>query len=485
MTQLLIDNKWEVIIGLEVHAQINTASKLFSASPTNFGAETNMQVSFIDAAMPGMLPVANHECIMKAIKTGIALNATINNRSIFARKNYFYADLPQGYQISQYEAPIVGEGHVTINLDDGTEKIIGIERLHIEQDAGKSIHDQSPIHSYIDLNRSGIALMEIVSKPDMRCADDAVAYINKLRSILEYIDTCDCNMAEGSLRVDVNVSVHLPNTPFGTRTELKNINSVRFVRQAIDYEVRRQITLLESGGEVIQETRLFDTSKGETRAMRSKEDAHDYRYFPDPDLPELIIEQNIIDTIRANMPELPDAKLSRFQHDYGLSAYDAAQLVADQATATYFEDVVVETNSHHYAKQAANWILSELFARMKKMDISHISNIKVTATQLAALINFVEDGTISGKIAKNIFDEMMDSGKKCADIIKDSGLQQISDTSAISDIIQQIITDNPKQTENYRQGNDKLFGWFVGQVMKATQGQANPKIVNDLLKQYL
>lgn len=480
---------WALVIGLEVHAQINTRSKLFSPSLTDFGADANMQVSFVDAAMPGMLPVANHECIIKAIRTGIALNAQINNKSVFARKNYFYADLPQGYQISQYEAPIVGEGHINIMVDDNGEKVsktIGIERLHIEQDAGKSMHDQSPVHSYIDLNRCGIALMEIVSKPDMRSADEAVAYINKLRSILEYIDTCDCNMAEGSLRADVNISVHKPNTPFGTRTELKNINSVRFVRQAIEIESKRQIAILEDGGDIDQETRLFDPNKGETRSMRSKEDAHDYRYFPDPDLPPLLVEQSVIDDIRNNMPELPDAKLQRFIRDYELSPYDGEQLISDRAVSLYFENVVdTGDGSMSTAKQAANWILGSLFATMKKNDINDIKNVKIKPKQLADLIKTIADGIISGKIAKDVFDVMMETGKDCAIIIDEKGLQQISDDSVIIDIITTLIADNPAQVDNYRAGNDKLFGWFVGQVMKATKGQANPQLVNQLLKQHL
>jgi len=472
---------WEIVVGLEVHAQVTSQSKLFSGAATAFGAGPNEQVSLVDAAMPGMLPVINEECVRQAVRTGLALHAKINPRSIFARKNYFYADLPQGYQISQYEEPIVGEGEILIDIGDGETKSIGIERLHLEQDAGKSLHDQHPSKSYIDLNRSGIALMEIVSKPDMRSPDDAAAYVTKIRSIVRYIGSCDGNMAEGSMRADVNVSVRKPGEAYGTRTELKNINSIRFVRQAVEIEARRQIEVLEDGGEIVQETRLFDPVKGETRSMRSKEDAHDYRYFPDPDLLPLELEEAFIAECKASLPELPDDKKARFISEYGLSPYDAGVLVAEQETANYFEEAAKVAGD---AKQAANWLSSELFGRLNKAGIT-LSESPISAKQIGGLVHLIIDGTISGKIAKDVFDEMFETSKDPADIVEEKGLKQITDTGAIKAIVDQIIADNPGQVETYRSGKTGLMGWFVGQVMKATQGKANPKSVNDLLKSKL
>ena len=472
---------WEIVVGLEVHAQVTSQSKLFSGAATAFGAGPNEQVSLVDAAMPGMLPVINEECVRQAVRTGLALHAQINPRSIFARKNYFYADLPQGYQISQYEEPIVGEGEILIDIGDGETKSIGIERLHLEQDAGKSLHDQHPSKSYIDLNRSGIALMEIVSKPDMRSPDDAAAYVTKIRSIVRYIGSCDGNMAEGSMRADVNVSVRKPGEAYGTRTELKNINSIRFVRQAVEIEARRQIEVLEDGGEIVQETRLFDPVKGETRSMRSKEDAHDYRYFPDPDLLPLELEEAFIAECKASLPELPDDKKARFISEYGLSPYDAGVLVAEQETANYFEEAAKVAGD---AKQAANWLSSELFGRLNKAGIT-LSESPISAKQIGGLVHLIIDGTISGKIAKDVFDEMFETSKDPADIVEEKGLKQITDTGAIKAIVDQIIADNPGQVETYRSGKTGLMGWFVGQVMKATQGKANPKSVNDLLKSKL
>lgn len=472
---------WEIVVGLEVHAQVTSKSKLFSGAATAFGAGPNEQVSLVDAAMPGMLPVINEECVRQGVRTGLALNAKINPRSIFARKNYFYADLPQGYQISQYEEPIVGEGEILIDLEKGETRSIGIERLHLEQDAGKSLHDQHPSKSYIDLNRSGIALMEIVSKPDMRSPDDAAAYVTKIRSIVRYIGSCDGNMAEGSMRADVNVSVRKPGDAYGTRTELKNINSIRFVRQAIEVEARRQIEVLEDGGEIVQETRLFDPVKGETRSMRSKEDAHDYRYFPDPDLLPLELDEAFIEECRKSLPELPDDKKARFMSEYGLGAYDAGVLVAEQETANYFEEAAKVAGD---AKQASNWLSVELFGRLNKAGIS-LSESPISAKQLGGLIHLIIDGTISGKIAKDVFDEMFETSKDPADIVEEKGLKQITDTGAIEAIVDQIIADNPGQVDTYRSGKTGLMGWFVGQVMKASQGKANPKAVNELLKSKL
>lgn len=472
---------WEIVVGLEVHAQVTSQSKLFSGAATAFGAGPNEQVSLVDAAMPGMLPVINKECVRQAVRTGLALHAQINPRSVFARKNYFYADLPQGYQISQYEEPVVGEGDILIDLGDGETKAIGIERLHLEQDAGKSLHDQHPSKSYIDLNRSGIALMEIVSKPDMRSPDEAAAYVTKIRSIVRYIGSCDGNMAEGSMRADVNVSVRKPGDAYGTRTELKNINSIRFVRQAVEIEARRQIEVIEDGGEIVQETRLFDPVKGETRSMRSKEDAHDYRYFPDPDLLPLELEADFIADCKASLPELPDDKKTRFIADYGLSPYDAGVLVAEQETAHYFEEAAKVAGD---AKLAANWLSVELFGRLNKAGKT-LSDSPVSATQIGELVHLIKDDTISGKIAKDVFDEMFETSKDPAAIVEEKGLKQITDTGAIETIVDQIMADNPGQVETYRSGKTGLMGWFVGQVMKATQGKANPKSVNDLLKSKL
>ncbi|WP_425404299.1 Asp-tRNA(Asn)/Glu-tRNA(Gln) amidotransferase subunit GatB [Hwanghaeella sp.] len=472
---------WEIVMGLEVHAQITSKSKLFSGAATDFGGDPNEQVSLVDAAMPGMLPVLNEECVRQGVRTGLALNAKINKRSVFARKNYFYADLPQGYQISQYEEPVVGEGEVQIDLPDGSSKAIGIERLHLEQDAGKSLHDQHPSKSYIDLNRSGVALMEIVSKPDMRSADEATAYVNKLRSIVRYIGSCDGNMAEGSMRADVNISVRKPGGELGTRTELKNLNSVRFIRQAIEIEAKRQVKVIESGGEIVQETRLFDPNKGETRSMRSKEDAHDYRYFPDPDLLPLELEDAYIEDCLKSLPELPDEKKARFMADYGLNAYDAGVLVADQETAAYFEEAAKAAGD---AKLAANWITVELFGRLNKAG-TELSDSPISAKQIGELIGLIKDDTISGKIAKDVFDEMFETSKDPGAIVEEKGLKQITDTGAIEAIVDDIIANNEGQVNAYRGGKTGLLGWFVGQVMKQTQGKANPGVVNQLLKSKL
>ncbi len=472
---------WEMVIGLEIHAQVISNSKLFSGSPTDFGADPNSQVSFVDAAMPGMLPVLNKKCVEQAVKTGLGLNAQINLYSAFDRKNYFYADLPQGYQISQLYHPIVGNGKIEIDLEDGTTKFIGIERIHLEQDAGKSVHDQHPTKTYVDLNRSGIALMEIVSDPDLRSADEVAAYIRKIRTILRYLGTCDGNMDEGSMRCDVNVSVRRPGEEFGTRCEIKNVNSVRFASQAIAYEAARQVEILEDGGTIKQETRLFDANKMETRSMRSKEEAHDYRYFPDPDLPPLILEQSYVDAIKANMPELPDEKKARFIKDYGLKAYDASVLVADQARAHYFEEVAKNCKD---PKLATTWVSVELFGALNKSGKT-IEDSPVSSDYLVELIALIEDNTISGRIAKDVFAEMIESGKKPGDIVEEKGLKQITDSSSLDPIIDQILSDNTDKVEEYKSGKDKLFGFFVGQVMKQTGGKANPKMVNDRLKEKL
>ena len=479
----LIDGRtgdWEIVIGLEIHAQIVSDAKLFSGASAEFGAAPNTHVSLVDAALPGMLPVVNDICVEQAVRTGLALNAQINHRSVFARKNYFYPDLPQGYQISQFELPVVGEGVVEVDLADNETSKIGIERLHMEQDAGKSLHDQHPSKSYIDLNRSGVALMEIVSKPDMRFAEEAAAYVSKVRSILRYVGSCDGNMQEGSLRVDVNVSVRHPGEPLGTRCEIKNINSLRFLRQAIDYEARRQVELIEDGGEVAMETRLFDSSEGTTRTMRSKEEAHDYRYFPDPDLLPLEFTEEYVAKLKDTLPELPDAKKARFMADYGLSAYDAGVLVAERTTADYFEAVAKGRD----AKQTANWVVSELFGRLNKGGIE-LSESPVSAAALGGLIDLISDNTISGRIAKEVFDEMFETGKAAAEIVEEKGLQQVTDSGAIEGVVDQIIADNAGQVENYRAGNEKVIGWFVGQVMKATEGKANPQMVNQVLREKL
>jgi len=478
---ILRDNKeYEVIIGLEVHAQVLSESKLFSSSPTKFGSEPNTQVSLVDAAFPGMLPVINEFCIKQAIKTGIGLNAKINNKSIFDRKNYFYADLPQGYQISQYKNPIVGEGSVTLDMPDG-EKMIGIERLHLEQDAGKSIHDIDPQNTLVDLNRSGVALMEIVSKPDLRSLDEVNAYIKKLRSIMRYLGTCDGNMQEGSLRADVNVSVRKKGeTELGTRCEIKNVNSIKFMQMAIDYEANRQVDILEEGGSIDQETRLFDTKKNETRSMRTKEDAHDYRYFPDPDLLPLELNDEFIKEIKKEIPELPDEKKKRFIEKFNLSPYEANILVSDIETSKYFEDVSKNSD----VKLATNWITGELFALLNNKSIE-ITESPITSENLAKLINLIKDGTISGKIAKTVFEIMADSGKDPKKIVEEKGLKQQSDPKELEKIIDKVISDNPKNVEAYKSGKDKLFGFFVGQVMKQSNGKANPQLVNEILKKKL
>ena len=471
---------WEVVIGLEVHAQATTKSKLFSGAATDFGAEPNTQVSLVDAAMPGMLPVLNEASVRQAVRTGLALNATVNPHSVFARKNYFYPDLPQGYQISQYEQPIVGAGEITVDLPDGEAKTVGIERLHLEQDAGKSLHDQHPTQSYIDLNRAGVTLMEIVSKPDMRSADEAAAYVEKLRSILRYIGTCDGNMQEGSLRADANVSVRRLGGPLGTRCEIKNVNSIRFLKQAIEYEAARQIEIIENGGKIDQETRLFDAGKGETRSMRSKEDAHDYRYFPDPDLLPLDLDPGFIEQLKETLPELPDEKKARFVGDYGLSAYDASVLVAERETAEFFETVAKGRD----AKLAANWVMSELFGRLNKAGIG-VQQSPVSAPALGGLIDLIADDTISGRIAKDVFGEMFETGKDAAVIVEAKGLKQITDTGAIEAVVDRIVAGSPDNVAQYKGGNAKVLGWFVGQVMKETQGKANPKLVNELLRKKL
>ena len=472
--------KWEVVIGLEVHAQVTSNSKLFSGAATAFGAEPNSQVSLVDAAMPGMLPVINKYCVEQAVRTGLGLEAQINLVSVFDRKNYFYPDLPQGYQISQFTQPIVGKGKLTIDLADGTSREIGITRLHLEQDAGKSIHDLHPKMTFIDLNRSGVALMEIVSEPDMRSAEEAGAYVKKLRSILRYLGSCDGNMEEGSLRADVNVSVRKPGTRFGTRCEIKNVNSIRFVQQAVEYEARRQIELIEEGGEVKQQTRLFDPTRGETRPMRSKEEAHDYRYFPDPDLLPLELDPKWVEGIKAGLPELPDVKKARFVSDYGLSPYDAGVLSADMASAAFYETVAKGRDP----KIASNWLTGELFAVLNKQNLT-IEQSPVSADALGGLIDLIADNTISGRIAKDVFAEMVETGKPAKDIVAAKGLQQITDTGPIEAAADQIIASSPDNVAKYKAGNEKLIGWFVGQVMKATGGKANPGVVNEILKKKL
>lgn len=469
---------WELVIGLEVHAQVTSNSKLFSGAPTTFGAEPNQNVSFIDAGMPGMLPVINEYCIEQAVRTGLGIQAQINLRSVFDRKNYFYADLPQGYQISQYLDPIVGKGEIELDMPDGSVRHIGVTRIHLEQDAGKSLHEHSPKYSFIDLNRSGIALMEIVSEPDMRTPEEAGLYLKKLRSILRYLGTCDGDMEKGSMRCDANVSVRrVGDTAFGTRCEIKNVNSVKFVQQAIEYEARRQVELLESGGKVDQETRLFDSGTGETRTMRSKEDAHDYRYFPDPDLLPLVITQEFVDAIKLKLPELPDEKKKRYIDVLGLSSYDASVLSADKASAEYFE-VVANDND---AKLASNWVTAELFGRLNKLG-KPIEESPVSAEKFAGLLKLISDNTISGKIAKTVLDKMVETGKDAATIVAEEGLQQVTDTGAIEKVIDEVLAANADKVAEYRSGKDKLFGFFVGQVMKASGGKANPESVNDLLK---
>jgi len=472
---------WEIVVGMEIHAQVTSKSKLFSGASTEFGGDPNSHVSLVDAAMPGMLPVINEECVRQAVRTGLGLKAKINNRSVFDRKNYFYPDLPQGYQISQYKQPIVGEGTVTVSVGPDRqgqfEDIeIGIERLHLEQDAGKSMHDQHPTMSYVDLNRSGVALMEIVSKPDLRSADEAKAYLTKLRSILRYLGTCDGNMDEGSMRADVNVSVRKPGGAFGTRCEIKNVNSIRFVGQSIEYEARRQIDILESGGSIDQETRLFDPGKGETRSMRSKEEAHDYRYFPDPDLLPLEFDQAYVEELARHLPELPDAKKARFIEAMGLSAYDASVLVSEKAIADYFERAAAGRD----AKAAANWVINELMGALNKAGHG-IDDSPVSPEQLGAIVDLVKEGTISGKIAKDVFAIVFEEGGDPRAIVESRGLKQVTDTGAIEKAVDEIIAANPDKVEQAK-AKPTLAGWFVGQVMKATGGKANPQAVNALVK---
>ncbi len=481
---------WELVIGMEVHAQVASAAKLFSGTSTRFGAEPNSNVSFIDAAMPGMLPVINEFCVEQAVRTGLGLRAKINLKSAFDRKNYFYPDLPQGYQISQLYEPLVGEGEVLIEMGDGTARRVRIERIHMEQDAGKSIHDMDPNMSFVDLNRTGVALMEIVSRPDLRGPQEAAAFVTKLRQILRYLGTCDGNMQNGNLRADVNVSVCRPGdhekyqktqdfSHLGTRCEIKNMNSMRFIQAAIEYEARRQIGVLENGGSVDQETRLFDPDKGETRSMRSKEEAHDYRYFPDPDLLPLEIEQAWVDDIAANLPELPDAKKARFIKEFGLSDYDAGVVTAEAESAAYFE----KTARGNDGKLAANWVINELFGRLKKDDCD-IGNSPISPERLGQIVALISKGQISGKIAKEVFDIAYNSDRDPSEIVETEGLKQVTDTGAIEAAVDQVIADNPAQVKKAKQ-NHKLAGWFVGQVMKATGGRANPKAVNELVAKKL
>ena len=472
--------EWEVVVGLEIHAQVISRAKLFSGAAVTFGAEPNTRVSLVDAAMPGALPVINGFCVEQAVRTGLALEAEINLFSVFDRKNYFYPDLPQGYQISQYHQPIVGKGSITLDLADGGTRTVAITRLHLEQDAGKSLHDQDPKATYVDLNRCGVALMEIVSEPDMRSAGEAGAYIRKLRSILRYLGTCDGNMEEGSLRADINVSVRRPGEDYGTRCEVKNVNSIRFVQQAIEYEARRQIEVIEDGGEVVQETRLFDPSRGVTRSMRTKEEAHDYRYFPDPDLLPLELDPAWVESIKASLPELPDEKKARFIRDYNLPAYDAGVLVAERATADYFEAVAKGRD----AKTAANWVMGELFGALNAAGLG-IEDSPVAAGALGGLIDLIEDGTISGRIAKDVFAAMLETGKEAGAIVEEKDLTQITDTGAIEAEVDKVLAANPDRVAAFRAGSEKLHGWFVGQVMKATQGKANPKLVNEILRKKL
>ncbi|WP_156347369.1 MULTISPECIES: Asp-tRNA(Asn)/Glu-tRNA(Gln) amidotransferase subunit GatB [unclassified Sphingomonas] len=479
---------WEVVIGLEVHAQVTSNAKLFSGAATAFGAEPNTQVSLVDAAMPGMLPTPNRECIRQAVRTGMAIDAVINKWSRFDRKNYFYADLPQGYQISQLYHPLVGEGSVTVVLDeknpDSPTKTIGVERIHVEQDAGKLMHDQHPTRSYVDLNRSGVALMEIVSRPDMRSPAEAGAYLSKLRTILRYVGSCDGNMDQGSMRADVNVSVRRLGEELGTRTETKNVNSVRFVMAAIEYEANRQVAVIEDGGRIVQETRLFDPDKGVTRSMRSKEDAHDYRYFPDPDLLPLELDDAFLDECRASLPELPDAKRNRYEGELGLSAYNAAVLTAEVETARWFEALLAECGSDVPAKSAANWLISDLYGALNRLG-KGIVDSPVSPAQGAELLKLVADGTLSGTLSKQVFDIMLETGQGANAIVEERGLKQTSDTGAIEAVIAEVMAKNADKVADYRGGKDKLFGFFVGQTMKAMGGKANPGVVNDLLKKAL
>jgi aspartyl-tRNA(Asn)/glutamyl-tRNA(Gln) amidotransferase subunit B len=485
---------WEMVIGLEVHAQITSQSKLFSRASAEFGGEPNDHVSLVDAGFPGMLPVINQKCVEQAIRTGLGLRAQINPVSVFDRKNYFYPDLPTGYQISQFFRPIVGKGELLIDLPNGESKKIGITRLHLEQDAGKSMHDQHPAKSFIDLNRAGTGLMEIVSEPDIRSAEEAAAYVRKMRSILRYLGTCDGNMEEGSMRCDVNVSVRKPGAPYGTRCEIKNVNSVRFVMQAIEVEAQRQIEILESGGKIDQETRLFDPARGETRAMRSKEDAMDYRYFPDPDLPPLVVSPATIDAIKSSLPELPDDKRVRYLREYDVSPYDASVIVAEKEVAEFF-DAMLETlrvgrtsrskaEIASDAKLATNWLTVELFGALNKDDKT-IAQSPVSAKQLAGLILLILDNTISGKIAKEVFAEMIKTGQDAASIVEAKGLKQVTDVGAIEAAIDAVLSANPDKVAEYKAGKDKMFGFFVGQIMKNTGGKANPNLLNEILKKKL
>ncbi|MEG8222668.1 Asp-tRNA(Asn)/Glu-tRNA(Gln) amidotransferase subunit GatB [Sphingomonas sp. HH69] len=486
--------EWEVVIGLEVHAQITTNAKLFSGAATAFGAEPNTQVSLVDAAMPGMLPVPNRECIRQAVRTGMAIEAQINRWSRFDRKNYFYADLPQGYQISQLYHPIVGEGQIEIVLDEKnpetSTKVIGVERIHVEQDAGKLMHDQHPTSSYVDLNRSGVALMEIVSKPDMRSPAEAGAYLAKLRTILRYVGSCDGNMDQGSMRADVNVSVRKPGEEFGTRTETKNVNSVRFVMAVVEHEANRQVDVLEAGGKIVQETRLYDPDRGETRSMRSKEDAHDYRYFPDPDLLPIELDEAFLAECRASLPELPDAKRKRYEQALGLSAYNAATLTADADTARWFELLVTQSaaaqkkSESDVAKAAANWLLSDLYGALNRLGKS-LEESPVSPSQAAELLALVADGTLSGSLAKQVFEIMLETGDAPAKIVEDRGMKQTSDTGAIEAAVAKVLADNGDKVAQYKGGKEALFGFFVGQTMKAMQGKANPQVVNELVKKGL
>ena len=478
----LIEGKtgdWELVIGIEVHAQIISNSKLFSGSSTSFGSDHNTQVSFVDAGMPGMLPVINSVCVEQAIKTGLGLNAKINNFSIFDRKNYFYPDLPQGYQISQFEQPIVGNGMITIDLENGDSKNVGIERLHLEQDAGKSLHDQHPSYSFVDLNRSGVALMEIVSMPDMRSPEEAQAYVKKLRNIMKYLQTCDGNMEEGSLRADINVSVRKPGDDLGTRCEIKNVNSIKFIGQAIVYEAKRQIDMIEKGNQVEQQTRLFDPKKGQTRSMRSKEESHDYRYFPDPDLLPLTFTDDFVDEIKKTLPELPDIRRKRFIDTYGLSSYDSNILVSEKETADYFEEAVKNSNP----KLVCNWVIGELFSVLNKINKS-IENCPIKAKDLGELINLIDNETITGRIAKDVFEIMLDTGDDPISIVESNNMRQVNDLSEIEAIIDKIIESNPDQVKTLSE-KPNLIGWFVGQAMKETGGKANPKTVNEILNKKL
>lgn len=477
---------WEVVIGLEVHAQVISNAKLFSGASTDFGADPNAQVSLVDAGFPGMLPVINQKCVEQAIKTGLGLNAKINLTSLFDRKNYFYADLPQGYQISQFETPIVGEGYLDIELEDGTEHRIGIERLHLEQDAGKSIHDQHPSKSYIDLNRSGVALMEIVSKPDMRCIEEAQAYVKKLRALVRCLGTCDGNMEQGSMRADVNISLRRPGDKLGTRAEIKNVNSIRFMGQAIAYEIDRQRDLLEHGQAVVQETRLFDPVKGITRSMRSKEDAQDYRYFPDPDLPPLVFSQELVDRLKSELPELPDEKKKRYMADFDMGAYDASIITSSMRTSAYFEDALthLKRKDPAHVKILVNWLTGELFGLLKKEN-TELKDSKITPIMLAELVDVIADDVISGKIAKTLFPEMWETGDMPRTLIAKHGLEQVSDDGAIKAVIKRILSANQDKVAEYKSGKEKMFGFFVGQVMKEMQGKGNPKTINTLLRDLL